>query len=114
MTQHTTSIGGNVAGEVERKIHIEVYGWLTSYLGGNGGGRKHFEVDFSLGETLREAVFGLSQGYPTLHQRLWNPQNGQVGPNIDFLLNDAYLGITRSLDSEVQDGDRLTIQERSS
>ena len=114
MTEQVTPGDGNMAGEVEHKIQIEVLGWLTSYVGGDGGGIKYLEAEFSRGETLRAAVFRLSLRYPALHQRMWDSKSGQVGPNLDILLNDAYLGITRSLDSEIQDGDKITMLERSS
>ena len=114
MTEQQTRGSSSVAGEVEHKVQIEVFGWLTSYVGGDGTGSKYFEAEFSPGESLRAAILRLSQRWPALHQRMWGSKSGQVGPNIDMLLNDAYLGITSSLDSEAQDGDRITLLERSS
>ena len=61
------------------KVKIEVFAWLTRYVGGDGGGRKFYTEEFTPGESLRTVVRRLSRNYPALDHILWDPETGQLG-----------------------------------
>jgi hypothetical protein len=54
-------------------------------------------------------LHGVSRRFPALHNALWDRRTGELGEHIEVLVNDAVLGVTHSLDSEVLDGDRITL-----
>ena len=91
------------------KVRIEVFAWLTRYVGGDGGGRKFYTEEFTPGESLRTVVRRVSRGFPALDHILWDPDTGQLGASVEIIVNDAFLGITHTMDSELQDGDTITL-----
>ncbi len=91
------------------KVKIEVFAWLTRYVGGDGGGRKFYTEEFTPGESLRTVVRRVSRGFPALDHILWDPDTGQLGASVEIIVNDAFLGITHTMDSELQDGDTITL-----
>lgn len=58
---------------------------------------------------MRTVLQRLSSRFPQLEAALWDPQSRELGEHIEVLVNDAVLGVTHTLDSEVQDGDRITL-----
>ena len=51
----------------------------------------------------------LSRSFPALDHILWDPDTGQLGASVEIIVNDAFLGITHTMDSELQDGDTITL-----
>ena len=93
-TQHTT---------------VEVMGWVTRFVGGDGSGRREHEEAFVPGQTVREVLKRLSARYPELDEALWDASKKELGEHIEVLVNDAVLGIAHTLDSELKPGDRITL-----
>jgi len=88
---------------------VEVTGWVTKFVGGDGSGRREYEERFAPGDTVREVLKRFSARFPELEQALWDASKTELGEHIEALVNDAVLGVSHTLDSELQPGDRLTL-----
>ena len=81
--------------------------WVTTFVGGDGAGKRVFEEPLPPGATVRSVLGGLSARYPELHRALWNGH--ELGEHIEVLVNDAMLDIAHSLDSPLRPGDRIAL-----
>ena len=99
----------NTVTDVKRHVLIEVLAWLTRYVGGDGGGRMFFTEEFEAGEILQTVVGRLTMRFPDLDHVLWDVESGQVGSSVEIIVNDTFLGIAHTLNSEVKDGDMITL-----
>ena len=86
---------------------IEIVGWPTRFVGGDGGTRRLFEEPLTSGATVRSVLHGLSGRFPDLDAALWH--GDALGEHIEVLVNDAVLGVTHELDSKLAPGDRVTL-----
>jgi molybdopterin converting factor small subunit len=86
---------------------VEVVGWPTRFVGGDGATRRLFEEAVSPSSTVRSVLKGLSARFPELDAALW--QGHDLGEHIEVLVNDAVLGVEHTLDSPLVPGDRLTL-----
>jgi molybdopterin converting factor small subunit len=98
----TASAGGPA---VAPTVPVEVVGWATRFVGGDGSGRRVFDEPLPPGATVRTVLAGLSARHPDLAAALWHGRD--LGEHIEVLVNDAVLGVTHELDSPLQPGDRL-------
>ena len=90
-----------------RSVPVELVGWPTRFVGGDGGTRRVFEEPLASGATVRSVLRGLTARYPDLAEALW--LGGELGEHIEVLVNDAVLGIDHELDSPVAAGDRIAL-----
>ena len=88
-------------------VPVEIVGWPTKFVGGDGGTRRLFEEPLADGATLRSILRGLSARFPELEAALWHGQD--LGEHIEILVNDAVLGIDHDLDSRLAPGDRVAL-----
>lgn len=88
-------------------IPVELVGWPTRFVGGDGGTRRVFEEPLASGATVRSVLRGLSARFPELAGALWHDDG--LGEHIEVLVNDAVLGIDHELDSPVVTGDRIVL-----
>lgn len=88
-------------------VPIEIVGWPTKFVGGDGSTRRLFEEPLVDGATLRTVLRGLSSRFPELQAALWHGQD--LGEHIEILVNDAVLGIDHDLDSRLAPGDRVAL-----
>lgn len=88
---------------------VEVVGWVTRFVGGDGSGRREYAEAFLPGVTVREVLRRLSARYPELDEALWDTSKKELGEHIEVLVNDAVLDIAHTLDSELKPGDRITL-----
>jgi molybdopterin converting factor small subunit len=88
-------------------IPVEVVAWVTKFVGGNGSQRRVFDEPAAPDATVRSVLRGLSTRFPELHQALWS--DGEIGPHVEVLVNDAVLGVSHELDSKVKPGDRIAL-----
>lgn len=88
-------------------VPVEIVGWPTKFVGGDGGTRRLFEEPLVDGATLRSILRGLSARFPELEAALWHGQ--ELGEHIEILVNDAVLGIDHDLDSRLAPGDRVAL-----
>jgi len=93
----------------ERHIQVETVAWVTRFVGGNGSERVSFDMTVTPGDTVRAALHRLSGRFPQLQYALWNPDTGELGEHIEVVVNGAILGVRHTLDSELQDGDRILL-----
>lgn len=88
---------------------IEVMSWVTRFVGGDGSGRREYPEPIGPGETVREVLRRFSARHPELNRALWDPATKELGPHLEVLVNDAVLGVSHTLDSPLQPGDRVTL-----
>ncbi|HEU5322767.1 MAG TPA: MoaD/ThiS family protein [Methylomirabilota bacterium] len=86
---------------------VEIVGWPTRFVGGDGGTRRVFEEPLGPGVTVRAVLKGLSGRFPELHAALWHGED--LGEHIEVLVNDSVLGVGYELDSPLRPGDRVTL-----
>ena len=88
-------------------LPVEVIGWPTRFVGGDGAHRRLFDEPLVSGATVRSVLRGLSARFPELAAALWHGDD--LGEHIEILVNDAVLGIDHTLDSPLQTGDRIVL-----
>ena len=88
-------------------VPVEIVGWPTRFVGGDGAARRLFEEPLGDGATVRSVLRGLSARFPDLDAALWHGRD--LGEHIEVLVNDAVLGIDHELDSPLAPGDRLAL-----
>ena len=91
---------------VER-VPVEVAGWVTRFIGGNGAGRRVFEEPLAEPASVRSVLRGLTDRYPDLAEALWHGDD--LGEHVEVLVNDAVLGIDHTIDSRLSPRDRITL-----
>ncbi len=92
-----------------RHATVEVISWVNKFVGGDGSGSREYAEAFAPRETIRELLKRFSARHPELDAALWDRSKNDLGEHIEVLVNDAVLGITHTLDSEVEPGDRITL-----
>jgi hypothetical protein len=93
-----------VAVTTEARIPVELTGWVTRFVGGNGTGHRVFDEP---ADTVRNVLRGLTDRYPELAAALWHGHD--LGEHIEVLVNDAVLGIEHTIDSRLTPGDRIAL-----
>jgi molybdopterin converting factor small subunit len=88
-------------------VSVEVVGWPTRFVGGDGGTRRLFDEPLEAGATVRSVLQGLSARFPELGAALWH--GAGLGEHIEVLVNDAVLDIDHTLDSPLAPGDRIVL-----
>lgn len=92
---------------VPASLQVEVIGWPTRFVGGDGANRRVFDESVATDATVRSVLRGLSGRFPELAAALWH--GTELGEHIEILVNDAVLGIDHTLDSPVRAGDRIAL-----
>jgi molybdopterin converting factor small subunit len=90
-------------------VTVEAIAWVTQFVGGDGTRRKLLEEAVVPGATVRSVLRQVSDRLPKLQDVLWARPDGDLAEHIEVLVNDAVLGLTHTLDSQVKDGDRITL-----
>ncbi len=93
----------------ELKVTVEAVAWVTRFVGGDGSRRQVYPEVAQPGDAVRTVLRRLSGRFPQLHEALWDRETGELADHIEVLVNDAVLGVAHTLDSPVQDGDRITL-----
>jgi molybdopterin converting factor small subunit len=88
-------------------IPVEIVGWPTRFVGGDGGTRRLFDEPLADGATVRSVLRNLSLRFPELAAALWHGDT--LGEHIEVLVNDAVLDIDHTLDSPLGPGDRIAL-----
>ena len=99
MARHTTAVGST--------IPVELSGWASRFVGGDGAGQRVFDEPWTEPTTVRSVLHGLSDRFPDLAAALWH--GADLGEHIEVIVNDAVLGIDHTLDSPLRPGDRITL-----
>jgi molybdopterin converting factor small subunit len=91
-------------------IHVEVLSWVNRFVGGPGTGEETVDVAMTRGASVRDVLRAMSERFPELGRALWDPTRPrELGDNIEVLVSNAVLGVSHDLDSEVLDGERVTL-----
>jgi molybdopterin converting factor small subunit len=90
-------------------VSVEAIAWVTQFVGGDGTRRKVFHEMVTPGATVRSVLGQVSDRFPKLRDTLWDRTTGDLGEHIEVLVNDAVLGVSHTLDSQIRDGDRITL-----
>jgi molybdopterin converting factor small subunit len=88
-------------------VPVEIVGWPSRFVGGDGATRRLFEEPLADGATVRSVLRGLSGRFPDLEAALWHGRD--LGEHIEILVNDAVLGIEHDIDSRLAPGDRIAL-----
>ena len=91
----------------DQTIPVELSGWSTRFIGGNGAGHRVFDEPLTEPATVRSVLRGVSDRFPELAAALWH--GAELGEHIEVIVNDAVLGIDHTLDSRLGPGDRITL-----
>ena len=92
------------------RVRVEVLSWVNKLVGGPGTGEVTLTEAVSRGATVRAVLRGVTDRYPELADALWDPQSArEIGDNVEVMVNNAVLGVSHDLDSELTDGDRITL-----
>lgn len=95
--------------DTARHIQVDTMAWVTRFVGGNGSDRVSFEMAAKPGDTVRTVLRQLSSRFPQLQYALWDANTGELGEHIEVVVNGAILGVHHTLESELQDGDRMLL-----
>jgi hypothetical protein len=99
---------GAAAGSIT--VHVEVLSWVNRFVGGPGTGEVTVDEAVPRGSSVRTVLRTVSDRFPELGRALWDPTRPrELGDNIEVLVSNAVLGVTHDLDSEVLDGERITL-----
>ena len=91
-------------------VRVEVISWVNKLVGGPGTGEEAVDVSVPRGASVRTVLRAVSDRFPELGRALWDPTRPQeLGDNIEVLVGNAVLGVSHDLDSEVLDGERVTL-----
>jgi len=90
-------------------VTVEVVAWVTRFVGGDGTRRQVFQEPVAPDASVRTILGQVSDRYPALREALWDAAGRELSEHIEVLVNDAVLGLAHTLDSPVQDGDRITL-----
>jgi molybdopterin converting factor small subunit len=88
-------------------VPVEIVGWPTRFVGGDGSARRVFDEPLAPDATVRSVLRGLSARFPELDAALWH--GDRLGEHIEVLVNDAVLDIEHTLDSPLRPGDRIAL-----
>jgi molybdopterin converting factor small subunit len=103
-----TAVGDPAAAPA--RVHVEVLSWVNRFVGGPGTGQVTLEERVPAGTTVRAVLRRVSERHPELGRALWDPgRPGELGDNIEVMVGNAVLGVTHDLDSELLDGERITL-----
>ena len=91
----------------DQTIAVELSGWSTRFIGGNGAGRRVFDEPLAEPATVRSVLRGVSDRFPELAAALWH--GAELGQHLEVIVNDAVLGVDHTLDSRLGPGDRITL-----
>ncbi len=92
------------------RIDVEVLSWVNKFVGGPGTGEVTLAEEVPAGVTVRTVLRRVTDRYPELARALWDPDRPrEIGDNIEVMVGNAVLGVTHDLDSQVLDGERITL-----
>ena len=91
-------------------VRVEVLSWVNKLVGGPGTGQVTVEEAVPRGASVRTVLQAVSERFPELGRALWDPTRPrELGDNIEVLVNNAVLGVTHDLDSQLMDGEQITL-----
>jgi molybdopterin converting factor small subunit len=87
-----------------------VISWVNKFVGGPGTGEVAVTAEVPRGATVRQVLRQVSDRHPELGAALWDPDDPRaLGDNIEVMVDNAVLGVSHDLDSELIPGDHLAL-----
>lgn len=90
-------------------VRIEIFAWITKFIGGDGGGRRRYDEPLLAGDTVRTVLRRFGARFPDLDRALWDAETGELGEHVEVVVNNAVLDIHHTIDSPLAPGDVLTL-----
>ncbi len=90
-------------------IVIETISYINDMVDHAGQSHAEFRVEAGPGDTIRDILRRFANLHPKLKEALWDADNGEMGPHVEVIVNDAILDIHHTLDSHLRDGDHITL-----
>jgi len=92
------------------RVRVEVLSWVNKLVGGPGTGEVVLTEELKPGTTVRALLRQVTDRHPALGEALWDAGSArEIGDNVEVMVNNAVLGVSHDLDSELTDGDRVTL-----
>jgi molybdopterin converting factor small subunit len=92
------------------RVRVDVLSWVNRFVGGPGTGEVTLTEEAPRGATVRSVLRQVSERNPALAGALWDPKSSrEIGDNIEVMVNNAVLGVSHDLDSELLEGDRIML-----
>jgi molybdopterin converting factor small subunit len=92
------------------RVRVEVLSWVNKFVGGPGIGEVVLTEEAKPGTTVRALLRQVTDRHPALAAALWDPgSTREIGDNVEVMVNNAVLGVSHDLDSELSHGDRVTL-----
>jgi len=91
------------------QIRIEIIPWLTELAGESRSRRLIVQEELGGEGTVREVLMRLGQRYPTLGRLLLDPETGEVGGQVNVVVNDKLLDLAGGLEAKLKEGDTLVL-----
>jgi molybdopterin converting factor small subunit len=108
--QSGPSAGPRPGGGEAFRVDVEVLSWVNKFVGGPGTGEIVVSEEAERGASVRTLLRRVTDRHPELGRALWDPDRPrEIGDNIEVMVNNAVLGVSHDLDSELAPGDRITL-----
>jgi molybdopterin converting factor small subunit len=92
------------------RVRVEILSWVNRLVGGPGTGEVVLTEEAKAGTRVRGLLRQVTDRYPELAAALWDAgKTREIGDNIEVMVNNAVLGVSHDLDSELTDGDRIML-----
>jgi len=90
-------------------VIVETISYINDMLDHSSASQREFPEPAHTGDTVRTVLRRFSDRYPRLKEALWDPDTGEIGGHVEVIVNDAILGMRHTLDSIVNDKDRIVL-----
>jgi molybdopterin converting factor small subunit len=92
------------------RVRVELLSWVNKFVGGPGTGEVVLTEEAKPGTTVRQLLRQVTDRHPALGEALWDTTSRrEIGDNVEVMVNNAVLGVSHDLDSELTDGDRIML-----
>lgn len=91
------------------RVVIETISYINDMVDKAGQSHSEFVEQVQPGETIRAVLRQFANRHARLKEALWDGNTGEIGPHVEIIVNDAILDIHHTLDSQLQDGDHITL-----
>ena len=67
------------------------------------------DKDIGEGATISDLLTGLALNYPDFRKVVFNPDTGKINDQVDVVLNDTLLPLSRVTETRINDGDTIIL-----
>lgn len=91
------------------KVRLRAFSWLTTALGAKDSPSFAKEVEVEAGATVRYLFNRLAAEHQDFAQYVFDRDRQDLTGRVCVLFNDRVLELARGLDTEIEDGDTITL-----